>query len=36
MGRFLTPDPYKAEAGGAQAPSNPDNWNQYAYVQGDR
>lgn len=35
MGRFLTPDPYMAKAGGAQDPANPGSWNQYAYVQGD-
>jgi RHS repeat-associated protein len=35
MGRFMTPDPYMAAAGGKQDPRNPGSWNQYAYVQGD-
>jgi RHS repeat-associated protein len=35
MGRFLSPDPYQASAGGAQSPGNPGSWNQYAYVKGD-
>jgi RHS repeat-associated protein len=35
MGRFLTPDPYMAQAGGMQDPSDPGSWNQYAYVLGD-
>jgi hypothetical protein len=34
-GRFLTPDPYMAAAGGPNDPSNPGSWNRYAYVQGD-
>jgi RHS repeat-associated protein len=31
MGRFLSPDPYKATTGEA----NPQDWNQYAYVGND-
>ena len=31
MGRFLTPDPYRASGG----PSDPQSWNRYAYVEGD-
>jgi RHS repeat-associated protein len=31
LGRFTSPDPYKASGG----PSDPQSWNQYAYVQGD-
>ncbi len=34
-GRFNTPDPYQALANGASDPSTPQNWNKYAYVQGD-
>ena len=34
-GRFNTPDPYKALAGGANDPSSPRSWNKYAYVGGD-
>ncbi len=34
-GRFLTPDPYAANGGGAGDPMNPMSWNRYAYVQGD-
>ncbi len=33
-GRFMTPDPYKAGARGAN-PRNPQSWNRYAYVTGD-
>jgi RHS repeat-associated protein len=35
MGRFMTPDPYMAQANGAQDPGDPGSWNKYAYVQGD-
>jgi RHS repeat-associated protein len=35
QGRFLTPDPYMAKAGGANDPANPGSWNKYAYVVGD-
>jgi RHS repeat-associated protein len=31
MGRFLTPDPYRASGG----PADPGSWNRYAYVGGD-
>jgi RHS repeat-associated protein len=31
MGRFLTPDPYRASGG----PADPGSWNRYAYVEGD-
>ena len=31
MGRFMTPDPYKASGG----PSDPGSWNRYAYTRGD-
>ena len=31
VGRFLSPDPYKASAG----PEDPASWNRYAYVKGD-
>jgi RHS repeat-associated protein len=31
LGRFLTPDPYRASGGSA----NPQSWNRYAYVLGD-
>ena len=31
VGRFMSPDPYKASAG----PSDPGSWNRYAYVGGD-
>lgn len=34
-GRFLTPDPYMAKAGGANDPANPGSWNRYSYVTGD-
>src|SRR5579859_8202083 len=32
LGRFTSPDPYKQASAGA---SEPQNWNQYAYVGGD-
>jgi len=31
MGRFLTPDPYRASGG----PASPQSWNRYAYAEGD-
>jgi RHS repeat-associated protein len=31
IGRFLSPDPYKASGG----PADPQSWNRYAYVQND-
>jgi RHS repeat-associated protein len=31
MGRFLTPDPYRASGG----PADPASWNRYGYVKGD-
>jgi len=31
MGRFATPDPYKASSG----PQDPGSWNKYAYTRGD-
>jgi hypothetical protein len=31
LGRFLTPDPYRASGG----PAAPGSWNRYGYVQGD-
>jgi RHS repeat-associated protein len=34
MGRFLTPDPYKAGSGTGD-PSNPQSWNRYAYASSD-
>jgi RHS repeat-associated protein len=35
-GRFLTPDPYKAITRATNNPANPQSWNRYAYVLGDR
>ncbi len=35
LGRFLTPDPYKANNGGAGNPADPGSWNRYGYVGGD-
>jgi RHS repeat-associated protein len=35
QGRFMTPDPYRANAGGPGDPANPGTWNKYAYVAGD-
>jgi RHS repeat-associated protein len=35
MGRFLTPDPYKANNGASGDPAEPQSWNRYAYVLGD-
>jgi RHS repeat-associated protein len=34
-GRFMTPDPYQGNSGGAGDPTSPQSWNRYAYVQGD-
>ena len=34
-GRFLTPDPYHAAAGGGNDAGNPSSWNEYAYGLGD-
>jgi len=34
-GRFNSPDPYQAKAGGANNPSAPQTWNRYTYVVGD-
>ena|SRR5271165_586574 len=35
LGRFMTPDPYKAWAKGATNPSNPQSWSRYPYTRGD-
>ena len=35
LGRFMTPDPYKATATSPSRPSNPTSWNRYLYVLGD-
>jgi RHS repeat-associated protein len=34
-GRFMTPDPYLANNGGAGNPNDPGSWNKYAYTRGD-
>ena len=34
LGRFMTPDPYKATAGGTYS-QDPRSWNRYSYVTGD-
>jgi RHS repeat-associated protein len=34
-GRFMTPDPYRANSAGPGDPGNPQNWNRYAYTAGD-
>ena len=34
-GRFMTPDPYKGNTGGAGNPNDPQSWNKYAYTAGD-
>jgi RHS repeat-associated protein len=34
-GRFMTPDPYKANGGGPGSPGDPQGWNRYAYTRGD-
>jgi hypothetical protein len=35
MGRFLTPDPYKANNGASGDPSDPQSWNRYTYSRND-
>ncbi len=35
LGRFTSPDPYRATTGSVNNPSNPSSWNRYAYVLGD-
>jgi RHS repeat-associated protein len=35
LGRFLSPDPYKANNGGPGDPRDPQSWNRYAYVEND-
>jgi RHS repeat-associated protein len=35
LGRFVTPDPYASNSGGAGDPSGPQSWNKYAYTRGD-
>jgi len=35
LGRFLSPDPYRATAKGANNPADPGSWNRYAYVEND-
>jgi RHS repeat-associated protein len=35
LGRFLSPDPYKANNGGSSDPGNPQSWNRDAYVGND-
>src|SRR5207244_6033464 len=35
QGRFLTPDPYRADSGGPGKPAEPATWNRYAYTHGD-
>jgi RHS repeat-associated protein len=35
LGRFLSPDPYKASNGGPGEPSDPQSWNRYAYAGND-
>jgi RHS repeat-associated protein len=34
-GRFMTPDPYLANSGGAGDVADPGSWNRYSYVGGD-
>jgi RHS repeat-associated protein len=34
-GRFMTPDPYMANSGGAGDVGDPGSWNRYSYVGGD-
>ena len=34
-GRFMTPDPYRANGGGPGNPRSPQSWNKYAYSLGD-
>jgi RHS repeat-associated protein len=35
LGRFLTADPYRAMASGANNPADPGSWNRYAYALND-
>ncbi len=35
QGRFLSPDPYRANSGAAGDASDPGSWNKYAYAEGD-
>jgi hypothetical protein len=35
LGRFLSPDPYRANNGGPGNPKDPESWNRYAYVESD-
>jgi RHS repeat-associated protein len=35
LGRFMTPDPYASNSGGAGDPSDPQSWNRYSYTRGD-
>jgi hypothetical protein len=35
FGRFMSPDPYKASAGGPGDPRDPQSWNRYAYSKND-
>jgi RHS repeat-associated protein len=35
LGRFTSPDPYRANDGGPGDASDPASWNRYAYVSGD-
>ncbi len=35
LGRFMSPDPYRATTGSVNNPANPLSWNRYAYVLGD-
>jgi RHS repeat-associated protein len=35
LGRFLSPDPYMANASAANDPTEPKSWNRYSYVQND-
>ena len=34
-GRFMTPDPYRANNGGPGDPRDPGSWNRYVYTRGD-
>jgi RHS repeat-associated protein len=35
FGRFMTPDPYKANNGGSSDPSDSASWNRYSYTRAD-
>ena len=35
LGRFLTPDPYRATGASVNNPSDPGSWNKYVYTRGD-